>query len=147
MSAVALDTSVIVAALLAWHEAHTCCAAAVARALDGDPVLPQSALIESYAVLTRLPAPHRLRPGDALEILEGSFRGRSRIASLRAASTWGLLSRARDEGVSGGLTYDARILAEARFADAGEILTLNPDDFLRLADDEIVIVDPSAPHG
>lgn len=144
MSAVALDTSVVVAALLGWHEAHDACADAVARALDEDTILPQSALIESYSVMTRLPSPHRVRPADAMQILAGSFRNDARIVALRPGSSWELLSRVRDHGVTGGLVYDARILAEARTGHATRLLTLNPGHFERLVPGDVDIVDPTS---
>ncbi len=36
-------------------------------------LLPAPALVEAYAVLTRLPPPHRLSVPDALALLEANF--------------------------------------------------------------------------
>jgi hypothetical protein len=36
-------------------------------------VMAAPALLETYAVLTRLPPPYRPRPGDALVVMEGSW--------------------------------------------------------------------------
>ena len=65
--AVAVDSSVLVAALLGWHEHHVAAFRVLDAVLaaDDDLVLPVHALIETYAVLTRLPAPHRLSPKAA----------------------------------------------------------------------------------
>src|SRR5439155_4456381 len=62
------DTSCLVAAVCAWHEHHAAAAREIERRLAaGEPMIVAApALVESYAVLTRLPPPHRLRPADAL---------------------------------------------------------------------------------
>ena len=70
----AADTSVIVASLLTWHEHHAPSRRALETAMDDAPlVIPVPALVESYAVLTRLPAPHRLSPRDAHVLLRENF--------------------------------------------------------------------------
>jgi toxin FitB len=139
---VALDTSVLIAALLTWHESHAAAAKALAAAL-ADPagtVLPLPSLVEAYAVMTRLPAPHRLRPRDAAEILIGSLRGHTRLVTLEGEQGWSLLESLAAMGISGGRTYDALIAASARSAAAERLLTLNERDFAAVAPDLDVIV-------
>lgn len=59
--ATAVDTSVIVAGLLAWHQRHPEANAAIESVLVyGKAILPAPALVEAFSVMTRLPAPHRL---------------------------------------------------------------------------------------
>lgn len=58
---VALDTSVVVAALLAVHEHHAVAAPYVAALRrESTIIVPLPVLVESYSVLTRLPTPLRL---------------------------------------------------------------------------------------
>jgi predicted nucleic acid-binding protein len=136
-SPVALDTSVVIAALLSWHERHEAAAAALEAAL-ADPagaVLPLPALVEAYAVMTRLPAPHRLRPGDAAEILRTSLGGRARLVTLDEAGAWLLIASLADAGIAGGRAYDALIAACARAAPAQRLMTLNERDFAAVAPD------------
>src|SRR6184192_3362205 len=59
-----LDTSCLVAAVCSWHMHHEATAAEISRRLSRgeEPVMAAPALVEAYAVLTRLPAPHRLLP-------------------------------------------------------------------------------------
>ncbi len=143
MTLTAVDTSVVVAALLSWHEAHTPSFAALSSVVEDDEVvLPVSALIECYSVLTRLPAAHRLSPTDAASLLETSLRESSRVVGLRAGAVWGFLGALVDEDVRGGATYDRRILEEACAAGAKRILTLNGDDFRRFAREGVEIVVP-----
>jgi predicted nucleic acid-binding protein len=139
----AVDASVVVAALLSWHEAHEPAFAALERAVaEDDLVLPLSALIECYSVLTRLPAAHRLSPQDAAGLLDSSLRELGHLAGLRASGGWSFLRRLVAEQVRGGATYDRRILEEARTAGASRLLTLNGRDFRRFALDGLEIVVP-----
>jgi len=92
------------------------------------------ALLETYAVLTRLPPPYRLRPGDALEAMEGSWGGVG-VVAVPAAETWSLLRTLPTRGIAGGGSYDAVIVACARKAKVDVILTWNLRHFERLADD------------
>lgn len=144
MARIALDTSVIVAGLLDWHEHHQ--VALVALKAAGSPgneiVLPLPALIESYSVMTRLPAPHRLRPADAFSILEGSFRKRADLTALSEDESWPMLQALSGNDIGGGRTYDAHILACARKASANRLLTFNHRHFEKLVGDDIEIVVP-----
>jgi len=78
----------MVAAICAWHEYHVAAAAEIERRLDRGEQLAVSApaLVESYAVLTRLPAPHRLSPADAWTLLEVNFVEHRRIIVLTGAA-------------------------------------------------------------
>ena len=142
----ALDSSVILAGLLGWHEAHDRAFRALvrARAAEGAAlVVPSPALVEAYAVMTRLPAPHRLAPGDAIELLSGSFEGRSVIVSLSETETWRFLRDAAGDEIAGGRSCDALILRCARKAKASTLLTLDRRDFTRLDPGAIRIVIPT----
>ncbi len=135
MSATAIDTSVIVAALLGWHEFHDAALAALVHARDepgGKLLLPAPALVEAYSVMTRLPAPHRLSPGAALEILSGSFEDHAEVVSLSGSETWRFLHDTADIGLAGGGAYDALIVRCARKGRATTLLTLDRRDFERL---------------
>ena len=129
---IAVDTSVVVAALLTWHERHDDAARALGRAMAGREgfILPVHVLLECYAVLTRLPPPHRLSPEDALSLLSANFRD-VKLASLASRSVWPLLTRLAGKGIAGGATYDALIMDAARGAGATALLTLNSRDFER----------------
>lgn len=139
---IAIDTSVAVAALLTWHERHDAAARALGRLLGASEglVVPVHVLVESYAVLTRLPPPHRLSPSDAMSLLEANFR-ESKLASLASRSVWPLLARLAETGIAGGTTYDAMILEAARGAGAGGMMTLNGRDFERF-DAGIEVLEP-----
>ena len=130
---IAVDSSVIVAGLLAWHEKHQPAARALDRALGSKEglVIPSHALVESYAVMTRLPAPYRLAPADAFQLLRDNF-ATVRLAIFNWRSVWPVLQRLAGASLGGGITYDAVILDAAADAGATELLTLNERDYVRL---------------
>jgi predicted nucleic acid-binding protein len=140
MALVALDTSVIVPALVAWHPRHELAAKTVEDVFDSVVVLVPS-LIESYSVLTRMPAPHRLSAADAFAVLSLTFRD-ARVVAFHS-DIWAFLQNLADTNISGGVVYDAVILDAARAAGATVLLTFNPRDFERLGIDGIEIVVPT----
>ncbi len=85
-------------------------------------MLAAHSLAEAYAVLTRLPAPNRLRSEDAIALLEANWR-ETPVVHLTAAETWRALRRAQRRGVIGGQTYDMLIAACARKAGTATIIT------------------------
>jgi predicted nucleic acid-binding protein len=145
LSVTALDTSVIIASLLAWHEAHEASLEAVLEAAaTGIVTIPAPALVEAYAVMTRLPATHRLAPADAITLLARSYEPRAQIAAP-PERTWSFLEAEAHRGVAGGRIYDALILHSALEAGARRLLTLDRRDFEVLAPREIDIVVPGGP--
>lgn len=147
MSVTALDTSLIVAALLGWHESHAPALRALvaATATRGSRlVVPAPALVEAYSVMTRLPASHRLAPADALDLLAGSFEHKAAVVSLGEAETWRFLHDSASQGLAGGRAYDALILRCAIRGGATRLLTLDRRDFERLDLAGVDLVVPAA---
>ncbi len=138
------DTSCMIAAVCGWHEHHERAAAEIERRLRrGETmVVAAPALVEAYAVLTRLPSPHRLAPEVALEILEASFLSGRRILALGGPGYRTLLQQGPRRGISGGRAYDAVIEACARRGRATTLLTFNLGDFSPLGDPSLAIVAP-----
>jgi len=134
LGGLALDTSVIVPALLSWHEHHPAALPVVQEALGADEplILPLPALVEAFAVMTRLPPPWRLRADDAHRLLRASFRGHCRVVGLDGDEAWALLEGALSAGISDGAVYDANIAACARKAGAAQLASFNRRHFERL---------------
>jgi predicted nucleic acid-binding protein len=126
-----LDTSCMVAAVCAWHERHEAAAAEIeARLSRGERLtVAAHALVECYAVLTRLPPPHRLAPGDAWTLVRANFAENAAIVALSGRDHAKLLGRLATSGIRGGRTYDALIAACAERAGAQALLTFNPRHF------------------
>jgi predicted nucleic acid-binding protein len=110
--AVAVDSSVVVAGVLAGHPAHEPCRAV----LRDRPLLPAHAAVESYAVLTRLPTPLRQAPATAATLLRANFDGR--ILDFGRRSVLGFIDDLVGRDVAGGAVYDALIGETARRAGA-----------------------------
>lgn len=137
-----VDTNVVVAAVQGWHREHERARRALDSVLADTVILAQHVLFESYSVLTRLPAPHRLAPEAAFELLSSTFRSSTRIAGLDAEGTWTLLAELPADGVAGGTAYDALILRTVVDAGARRFLTFNLRHFERLAPAGLEIVEP-----
>jgi predicted nucleic acid-binding protein len=139
----AVDTSIVVAALLGWHEHHMAARQILERGLaSGRLILPAPSLMESYSVMTRLPSPHRIGASDALALLQETFE-RVPVIALEADEHWLLLRRLQEKGIVGGRAYDGHILACARKGKCSCLYTFNESDFLALAEPDIEIVRPS----
>jgi len=132
----------MVAALCTWHEHHELTKAEIERSLRIKDVLIFAApsLVETYAVLTRLPLPHRLSIQDALVLLESNWGGAG-VVALTPSEYWKLLRDCRDTGIGGGQVYDAVIMACARKARVERLLTWNLEHFTRF-DENIIVTAP-----
>ena len=135
----------MIAAVCSWHERHGQAADEIQQRLERRErmVVAAPALVEAYAVLTRLPPPHRLSPEDSLVLLEANFIKGGRTIALQAGSYQDLLRRAPKDGVAGGQTYDAVIAMCAVKAKASTLLTFNPSDF-QFAAKRLEIIVPGA---
>lgn len=112
----AADTSLVVAAFASWHEKHD----PARRALDAGLRLPEHCALETYSVLTRLPAPHRA-PGD---VVRDFLAARFPEPFLRLAPTGyrDFLLGLWEREVTGGAAYDALVAATAA-EHAAELVT------------------------
>lgn len=110
----AVDTSVAIAAIAPWHEAHRDARGTVRRAS-----IPAHARLEVYSVLTRLPVPHRMGPDDAARVIGLGFPP-DRIILPSPDLTTGIVERCHGAGIDGGAVYDALVALTA--ADAGHVL-------------------------
>lgn len=138
------DTSCMIAAVCGWHEHHDPAGQEIERRLrQAAPMFVAApALVETYAVLTRLPAPHRLSPADAITLLEANFIRAGRIVALDGKSYRTLLRQAPGDGIAGGQTYDAVIAACALRTKGAILLTFNASHFLPFTRRGLEIVVP-----
>jgi len=128
------DTSLLVAATVAAHPAHSRALPWLSRAHAGDFELVVSAhtLAEMYAVLTRLPLSPRIRPAMAEKLISENVRAHAEVVSLSAKDYSTVLSNAAALNLSGGVVYDAVIAHAARKSSVDQLVTLDPDDFRRV---------------
>jgi predicted nucleic acid-binding protein len=103
----AADTSLVVAAFASWHERHD----TARRAVDGGVRLIEHCALETYSVLTRLPAPHRADGALVREFLKTRFP--RPLLRMSPGAYREFLLALPDRGVIGGAAYDALVAATA----------------------------------
>jgi predicted nucleic acid-binding protein len=132
----------MIAAVCSWHEHHETAANEIENRLAGRAkmIVAAPALVEAYAVLTRLPPPHRLSPQTAFTLLENNFLKLATVVALSAKSYETLLLGAPKNHLAGGRTYDAVIGACAVQGKASTLLTFNAADFMALGQNFEVVV-------
>lgn len=141
-SVVAADSTVLVAAVVGWHERHEAAVSALETALARKTlVIPAAALFESYSVLTSLPAQHRLTHADAFHLLRSSF-GTARVAGPRTRDVWSTLRRFSVAPIGGNDAWDAQLVEVAKEAGAKVFLTFRRVELERLAIQGVEIVEP-----
>jgi predicted nucleic acid-binding protein len=103
----AADTSLVIAAFASWHEHH-----GLARpVLDSGVRLIEHCALETYSVLTRLPAPHRCAGVVVRDFIRARFL--QPFLRLDAAKYREFVMRLPEHDVSGGASYDALVAATA----------------------------------
>lgn len=130
MTRVLIDTSCLVAAALPQHQHHATTIAELMRRRHAGHVFVMAAhaVTEAYAVLTRLPPPHRLSPADAVVLLDRNW-GSCETVALTATETWRVLRQHAAGGLAGGRVYDGVIAACAKKGKASQLLTWNARHF------------------
>lgn len=135
-----LDTSVLVAAIVEQHGDHSRSFALLERVQNGkdDGVISAHSLAETYAILTKLPAPFRHSPEQALLSIEENILKHFKISSLASGDYAALIREAAAAGIQGGTIYDAVLMKSAGKADVGRIFTLNLKHFQAVAPQRLV---------
>ncbi|HEX2516107.1 MAG TPA: PIN domain-containing protein, partial [Chloroflexota bacterium] len=124
------------AALCGWHVHHPSASRELKRRLGAGEslILAAPTLVEAYAVLSRLPPPHRLSPAEGWTLIRASFVDHaSDIVSLESDAIRRLLDEMAARGVAGGGVYDAHVVACALLARVDAILTFNARQFRLVA--------------
>jgi predicted nucleic acid-binding protein len=140
------DTSCMVAAVCGWHVHHASASLDVKRRLGAGEslVLAAPTLVEAYAVLSRLPPPHRLSPADGWLLIRTSFVDHaSDVVALDADAIRRLLAELAARGVAGGGVYDAHIVGCALRARVNAILTFNARQLRLVAPADLTVIVPS----
>ncbi|MDA1311993.1 MAG: PIN domain-containing protein [Acidobacteria bacterium] len=140
---IGLDTSCVVALLCGWHERHRDTVAALRIIAPERVVICANVILESFAVLTRLPAPYRLAASQTEELLESNFR-EARIVSVVGPDCRLAMAAVARMASRGGKVYDAAIAHSTARAGAATILTWNVKDFVTVAPPELRVIEPTA---
>jgi len=134
-----LDTSVLIAAVLAKHEAHAKALPILQRVQEGKDagMVGAHSLAEMYAVLTRLPPPYRHSSEQALLSIEENILKHFKICALGGNDYAALIREAAMAGIQGGAIYDAVLLKCGEKAEPDQLVTLNLKHFLTLASKDL----------
>ena len=126
------DTSVLVAGLIELGPTAEPAQRIMTTVAEGRLNRPYTAwhcCLEFFSVTTRLPAAFRLKPADALRLLEGEILARFQIWQLPEDAQSRFFRQIVQEGVTGGRIYDAHIGEIARESGAKIIVTDNRRHF------------------
>ncbi len=126
-----LDTSALVPVFLADHPHHAASMNLFVRCEPQTASCASHSLAEVYATLTRIPAPHRATPDQAIKCLQ-DIASRFRLISLEGAGYLSVIQNAAANKIVGGTIYDALIAACAIQAGADQIYTWNSRHFEQL---------------
>ena len=136
---VLLDTNVLVAAVIKQHEFHERSFSVLDRVQTGkdEGIVSAHSLTEMYSILTRLPAPFRHAPEQALLSIEENVLKHFKTISLAGNEYSALLREAAGSGIQGGAIFDALHLKAAAKAQVERIYTMNLKHFQAIAPLEI----------
>jgi predicted nucleic acid-binding protein len=143
---VALDTSVLVAALWMEHREHRVARSWVLPAENPDlsRMICAHALAETWSVLTRLPVHPRIAPAAA-EAMMVQLASSLAVLPVSAALQHTAIQRCARRGLTGGAVHDALHLAAAEAGRTDGIVTFNARHFERLRDpDSPPVIVPGA---
>jgi predicted nucleic acid-binding protein len=142
MTRVLFDTSVLVAALVKPHPAHTRAFPWLRKAKAEEllMIISSHTIAELYSVLTTLPVSPRITSDIAWRLIQEDILNIAEIVPLSAADYKTVIKKLRDNSFSGGIVYDALIYQAAVKTGADTLLTLNSADFrrLQLADGPVI---------
>jgi len=128
------DTSVLIAAGDATDPRHASSHSLLASATPKTAACGAHTLAEFYAVLSRIPGGKRVRPEFAC-VLVDQIVARMTVVPLTAEDYTATLHEAARMGLSGGIVFDALLLACARKVSAEKIYTWNVRHFRMVAPD------------
>ena|ERR1700733_4754075 len=141
---IALDSSYLVPLVSDWHAHHirTLRSYENLRHQHAQIILPVHTILESYSVLTRLPAPYRLRPDIARATIYETFSHTAVVVGVKASGIWECMEGLSLLGLGGGRVYDALIAWCAADAGATVLLTWNQKHFAAVAPPDLEVREP-----
>jgi predicted nucleic acid-binding protein len=133
------DANVLIGAFLQAHPHHNTARPILERVRAGQDqgFVATHSLAETYAVLTRLPGGNQVPTTMAWQLISENVIKNFTIVTLTSKEYTETLQKAAANGVEGGRTYDALLLAAAAKSGADRIYTTNVRHFQSLADDKL----------
>ncbi len=141
---VLFDTSVLVPAFVDQLSNHTAAFVCFTTYTSGEHegFCSTHALAETYSVLTSLPLPKRISSAEAHLIIQENILKRLSVVELRTQDYLNALKLVSQNGLTGGIVYDALHLEAAKKARCIRGYTYNVGHFQSLSPDEQLISSP-----
>ena len=129
------DTSTLVAAVQINHPKHEPALNWLRKIQRGEVIgyLSTHSLAEFYTVATKLANKPIITPQEALDLLKREVIPYFQIVPLEQDDYLAMIQDLVNKGLFGPVTYDALIIHAARKINVDLIVTLNLDDFHRVA--------------
>jgi predicted nucleic acid-binding protein len=129
------DTNVLVAACVEAHEHHDRALPLLESVLQGrtEGIVSAHSLLETHAVLTKLPRVPRMLPQQAASLIQENIVKPFTVVALTAREHMDLVVTLGREGVLGGRVYDALHLRCAEKAGVDRLYTFDQRHFELLA--------------
>ena len=142
---IGVDSSVLIAGVHANHPRHAVAATWLIQNIPLHELLvAHHSILESYAVLTRLPGEWRLTGSEAKQLLESTIRSNMQVAQFHASSIWDCIDSLVNHSAVGGHSYDGFIAEILNQSGAEAIATFNTRHFSEFAS-QMSMIDPSQP--
>ncbi|MGI8966070.1 MAG: type II toxin-antitoxin system VapC family toxin [Limisphaerales bacterium] len=130
-----LDTNVLIAACIQDHEHHARALPVVQKIHDGKAqgFVSAHSLLETFAILTRLPRLPRLTPAQASTLVTDNIIKHFAVVSLSAKEYGELIMKLGQNHIVGGKAYDLLHLECAAKSGADRIYSFSLREFQELA--------------
>ncbi|MCE5329004.1 PIN domain-containing protein [bacterium] len=136
------DTSVLIAAFVMAHPEHgnslPWLQKVKKKEIEG--IVSVHSLLESYSILTTLPLSPKIYPSLAVNLIKENVISNFEIIKYNTNDYIRLLNELASENIFGGASYDGLILCAAKKINIDKILTLNLNDFIRIAPEFIRLI-------
>jgi predicted nucleic acid-binding protein len=144
VAVILLDTSVLVAALVASHKFHEPSLKLFQAVKKGrmKGSLCIHSLAELYSSLTNYPSEPRLSPEAAESMILENIFSDFQIIDLSPTDYRAAVKRVKDLKLRGGAVYDSLILQAAIKKKAEALYTWNRTDFVRFSEKAVEIKEP-----
>jgi predicted nucleic acid-binding protein len=129
-----LDTSLLVAAMVEVHPAHSSALPWLQGVKDGahEGFVAAHSIAELYSILTTLPIRPRIAPVVAWSLINHNVIDLCDVVSLSEEDYTAVMDHLSELGLIGGVTYDALILYAGIKTGVDRVITLNEKDFRKV---------------
>ena len=142
---IGVDSCIIIAGVHANHPLHVLASDWLIRNISlHELIVTHHTILETYAVLTRLPGELKTNGPEATKLLETSVRPNMKIVEFNSSSIWECIDSIVNQSAMGGRSYDAFIAEILINAGAEAIATFNTIHFTELSL-PVSLIDPSKP--